>query len=166
MKDEYEKSTQDVTIHYDGEFKNTFTITCDCGHRFDFRKRLTGYCPECGGKIVNLVADNIPIEKVPDGYKYYIFGDDTYAYEYFHDDTWNERLEYLARIYTPDEFKINEHVFYGWCYEHSYTPIFYRKNEDKTYMGYENTKGNFVKLTKQAFNKRLIEEVEKITTKR
>ncbi len=29
MKDEYEKSTQDVTIHYDGQFKNTFTITCD-----------------------------------------------------------------------------------------------------------------------------------------
>jgi len=155
---------ENVTIHYDGLFKDQFTVTCDCGVRFKFQSRPTRYCPSCGGKITRYVADNVPMDKVPDGYKYYLFDDDKFADDYFHDISWRDIIRYQAYIYSPDNADINigEEVFNGWCYEHNYDPVFYRDYGDKSYMGYENTKGTFVPMTFDAFRKKLIKEIEKI----
>lgn len=151
-----------VTIHYDGHFAHQATVECDCGHRFPFQSKPKGYCPNCGGKIDKYIADNIPFDKIPDGYKYYLLNEEKYRKAYLNDEEWWGRLDYLAVIYNDRTDKINKSVFEGWCFENGYEPIFYRKTKDNFYMGYENTKGTFVKISGEKFKDIIQQQIEKI----
>lgn len=142
-------------VVYEGSDTTKLVVRCDCGCKFDFQTKPSGFCPRCGGKIVGYKASNVPMDKVPKGYQAFLFDMyETYRDEYYNNaDHWHDVFAFQKAIYNKD-FDAIEEVFKGWCYVKGFEPIFFRESIN-TYMGYETKKGNFHKLSEEDFIKKL-----------
>lgn len=152
-----------VKIHFDGLDKSCSTVRCDCGHKFEFGKMPTGYCPGCGGYISKYLVDNIPFDEVPKGYVAVILKEyDRYHDEYYYnEDNWHELTPYLFYKYNGRPCDSIGKTFQGYCIAHDLEFVY--ANDELGFYGYLTKKSKKVKnVTLDEFKEIMQKEYEAI----